>query len=343
MTISFRPAVRENVGLLIGLAGSTGSGKTFSALRLAQGIAGGKPFALIDTEARRGLHYADQFKFDHAELNPPFRPAAYTEAILAAEKAGYPVIVIDSASHEHAGEGGLLDWHEEELNRMAGDDWKRREVVKMAAWIKPKTQHKAMVQRLLQVRCHLIFCFRAEEKVEMIREDGKTKIVPKKSRIGLDGWIPICEKNLPFELTCSFLLTADKPGVPQPIKLQEQHRALFPTGEPITEAAGQRLAQWARGGTAPAPAQQQAARAAAPTGGPRRLEPPKSKAEIADWRDRFLSFLRAPPVTHESIAAWFQHNEGTLARIEELAPEDYDRIVQQKNELLIDPATGKAA
>lgn len=254
MTISFRPAVRENVGLLIGLAGGTGSGKTFSAMRLAQGIAGDKPFALIDTEARRGLHYADRFKFDHAELNPPFRPAAYTEAILAAEKAGYPVIVIDSFSHEHAGEGGLLDWHEEELNRMAGDDWKRREAVKMAAWIKPKTQHKAMVQRLLQVRCHLIFCFRAEEKVEMIREDGKTKIVPKKSRIGLDGWIPICEKNLPFELTCSFLLTADKPGVPQPIKLQEQHRDLFPAGEPITEAAGQRLATWARGGSVAKPA-----------------------------------------------------------------------------------------
>lgn len=255
MTITFRPASRENVGLLIGLAGGTGSGKTFSAMRLASGIAGDKPFALIDTEARRGLHYADRFRFDHAELNPPFRPGAYTEAIQAADKAGYPVIVIDSASHEHAGEGGLLEWHEEELSRMAGDDWKRREVVKMAAWIKPKSAHKAMVSRLLQVRAHLILCFRAEEKVEMVRgDDGKMKIVPKKSRIGLDGWIPICEKNLPFELTCSFLLTVDRPGVPLPIKLQEQHRPLFPTGEPITEAAGQRLAAWARGGAVSAPA-----------------------------------------------------------------------------------------
>jgi hypothetical protein len=140
------------------------------------------------------------------------------EAIKAADEAGYPVIVVDSTSHEHAGEGGLLDWHEEELQRMAGDDWKRREAVKMAAWIKPKMAHKQMVQRLLQVRAHLILCFRAEEKVEMVRgDDGKMKIVPK-------GWMPICEKNLPYELTVSLLLTPEAPGVPKPIKLQEQHR-----------------------------------------------------------------------------------------------------------------------
>jgi hypothetical protein len=49
--------------------------------------------------------------------------------------------------------------------------------------------------------------------------------VPKASLTGLDGWIPIAEKNLPYELTASFLLMADKPGVPKPIKLQEQHQA----------------------------------------------------------------------------------------------------------------------
>ena len=35
MTHIFRPGVRENVGLLIGLAGSSGSGKTYTAMRLA--------------------------------------------------------------------------------------------------------------------------------------------------------------------------------------------------------------------------------------------------------------------------------------------------------------------
>jgi hypothetical protein len=248
MTFTFRPAVREQVGLLIGLAGGTGSGKTFSAMRLASGIAGGKPFAVIDTEAGRAKHYADQFRFDHGDLQPPFRPAAYAEAIMAADKAGYPVIVVDSMSHVWAGDGGVLDFQEDELERMAGSDWKKREGCKMAAWIKPKMEHKHMVQKLLQVRAHLILCFRAEEKIEMVRgDDGKMKIVPKQTITGLDGWVPICEKNLPFELTASFLLLADKPGIGQPIKLQEQHRAIFPAGKPIDEEFGKRIALWSNG------------------------------------------------------------------------------------------------
>lgn len=246
--ISFRPAVRSGVGLIIGLAGASGSGKTFTAMRLASGISGDKPFAVIDTEAGRALHYADQFRFDHGDLKAPFRPDAYVEAIVAADKAGYPVIVVDSVSHVWAGDGGILDWQEEELARMAGDDWKKREAVKMASWIKPKMSHKHMVQRLLQVRAHLILCFRAEEKIEMIRgDDGKMKIVPKVTATGIDGWVPICEKTLPYELTASFLLTATHPGIPKPIKLQEQHRALFPLDRPITEECGKGIAAWAKG------------------------------------------------------------------------------------------------
>lgn len=247
MSFQFKPAIRENVPLIIGLAGGTGSGKTYTAMRIATGLAGDKRFAVIDTEAGRAKHYADQFKFDHGDLPPLFRPDSYAEAIKAADAAGYPVIVVDSMSHEHAGEGGLLDWHEEELDRMAGTDYKKRESCNGAAWIKPKVSHKAMVQRLLQVRAHLILCFRAEEKIEFVKIDGKTQIVPKKGPTGLDGWMPICEKSLPFELTASFLLTADAPGVPKPIKLQQQHRPLFPLDKPITEESGKLIAKWASG------------------------------------------------------------------------------------------------
>lgn len=250
--IAFKPAVRENVGLWINMIGGTGSGKTWSAMLLAQGIAGDKPFAVIDTENRRALHYADQFNFHHAELKPPFRPDAYAEAVMAADAAGYPVIVIDSGSHVWAGDGGVLDWQEQEVDRMAGDgDWKRREAVKMAAWIKPKMAHKQMVQKLLQVKAHIILCLRAEEKVEMVKVNNKTEIRPKQSLTGKDGWIPVCDKALPFEATCSFLLLASNPGMPHPIKLQEQHKSLFPLDKPIGLEAGKRLAEWASGGTRP--------------------------------------------------------------------------------------------
>lgn len=263
MSIQFRPAIRENVGLWINLVGGTGSGKTYTAMRLASGIAGGKPFAVLDTENRRALHYADAFKFDHAEIRPPFRPQAYTDAVLAADAAGYPVIVVDSGSHVWAGDGGVLDWQEEELDRMAGQDWGKRERVKMAAWIKPKMAHKHMVQKLLQVKAHIILCLRAEEKIEMVKNaQGKLEIQKKQSMTGKDGWIPICDKNLPFEATCSFLLLASAPGIPQPIKLQEQHKALFPLDVPITEQSGQRLAAWASGATTNAAAQSSTAKLA---------------------------------------------------------------------------------
>lgn len=243
MSYHFKPAKRENVSLLIGLIGPTGSGKTYSAFELAAGIAGDKPFGVIDTEARRALHYADQFKFDHCEFKPPFRPDNYTDAIKTADDAGYPVIVVDSASHSHAGEGGLLDWHDEELERMAGNDWKKRERATMAAWIKPKMSHKKMVQRLLQVRAHLILCFRAEEKTKMLPDpDRKGKVKPTSI-----GFQPICEKNLPYELTCSMLFDSEQPGFPIPLKIQEQHRHLFPTDQPVGRKAGEGIRVWASG------------------------------------------------------------------------------------------------
>ena len=247
----FRPGVREEVGLIIGLIGPSGSGKTFSAMRLAAGIVGkGNKFAVIDTESRRALHYADMFSFDYAELHPPFRPTSYTEAIKAADDAGYKAIVVDSVSLEWAGEGGILDWQEEELTRMAGDDYRKREACKMASWIKPKMAHKQMVQRLLQCKAHLILCFRAEEKIKMEKDShGKMQIVP-------IGFQPICSKEMPYELTVSFLLLPDKPGFPQPIKLQEQHKTIFPLKQELNELSGIAISEWAKGGVSSPPLQE---------------------------------------------------------------------------------------
>lgn len=248
-----KPAIRENVPLLWGLAGGTGSGKTLSAMKLAKGLAGGQRFAVIDTESGRAKAYADEFEFDSGEIIAPFTPGKYSAAITAVDALHkYPVIVVDSASHEYAGEGGILDMQEDELTRMAGDDWKKREACKMASWIKPKMEHKQYMNRLLQLRSHLILCFRAEPKTEMAKDDkGRMVPRPKQGLTGLEGWFPICEKNMPYELTGYFLLMAENPGVPMPIKLMEKHRAFFPIGKPITEECGVQLAAWARGADGP--------------------------------------------------------------------------------------------
>lgn len=239
----FRPAVRENVSLLIALAGASGSGKTYSALRLAKGLAPSGKIAFIDTEARRGLHYADQFEFMHADMRPPFRPSNFIEGIRAAEKAGAEVVIIDSFSHEYDGEGGIMDW---------ADELADKGVKSPGNWKDPKLAHKKMMNALLQCRASLIFCLRADEKIAIekkeVEERGRTFM---KTVITPLGWMPICEKRFMFEMTASFTLTPDKPGMPQfnlPHKLQRQHRGMFQEGVPISEESGQALADWARGG-----------------------------------------------------------------------------------------------
>jgi hypothetical protein len=249
MTFEFRPAVRENVPLLIGVAGGTGSGKTMSALRLARGLAAGQPFAFIDTENGRGKHYADLFpEMRHGDIRAPFRPEKYADAVQAGA-AEFPVVVVDSASHEWAGDGGCIDWHDD----IMGGDQKKN----LTAWIEPKKAHRRMVTRLLQVNAHVILCFRAQEKVEAVDDPerpGRKKIVPKRGLTALDGWFPVTEKDLPYELTASFLLMADNPGVPRPVKLQEQHRPMVPLDSPLSEETGRALGEWAAGGVAPQPA-----------------------------------------------------------------------------------------
>lgn len=253
MTVEFVDAVRENIPLLISIAGGTGSGKTFSAMRLAKGLAGGKKFAVVDTENKRALHYAPrageepgpgQFSFAHFQLRAPYHPHAYMDAILSADEKGYPVILVDSFSHEHEGDGGLLDMHAEEHKRLGGKD-----STKMTAWIKPKAAHKDLMQALLQVKAHVILCFRAAEKIEMVKnpETNKTEIRKKESLVGAEGWVPICEKSLPYEMTLSFLCMAANPGVPLPIKLQEQHKPMVPLNQPLSERTGELLAAWSRG------------------------------------------------------------------------------------------------
>jgi hypothetical protein len=241
MSFEFAPAKREQVSLLIALAGASGSGKTFSALRLARGMSPDGKIAFIDTEARRGLHYAEQFEFLHSDMRPPFAPIRFIEGIKAAEARGAEVVIIDSFSHEYDGVGGIMDW----ADRLASEG-----VKSPGNWKEPKGAHKKLMNALLQCRASIIFCLRADEKIEILRENNKTVVRPL-------GWMPICEKRFMFEMTASFTLTPDRPGIPHfdlPHKLQQQHRSMFSDLEPIGETSGRLLAEWAAGGSAsPAP------------------------------------------------------------------------------------------
>jgi DNA polymerase III delta prime subunit len=271
----YRPAVRANVGSLIMLAGPAGSGKTKSALRLARGLVGPDGvIALADTDNGRALYYADEFRFNHLPLSEPFRPEKFEAAAVAAQKQKAVVWICDNFSAEHIGPGGVLDYQEEELQRMAGQDYEKRERMKMVAWIKPKGAHKHMLQRFWQLNCHVILCCQAEKKIELqLQTEGKNrgKTVP----VNL-GYQPICGGDIPYAMTMSFMLDVARPGVPVVIKpLLDDLKPLIDLNGPITEDTGARIAAWARGEkrtgkapapTKPAPAQPQPSRDAPPPG-----------------------------------------------------------------------------
>lgn len=248
----FRPATRQQTPVLWGLVGPSGSGKTYSALRLATGIQSvvGGDIAVIDTEARRALHYARTFKFLHCDFKPPHGPDRYLEVIRAAVSTGAKTIITDSMSHEHEGEGGVLEWHEAELDRIAGQDFRKREAVNMLAWAKPKGARRKLINGLLQLNANFIFCFRAKEKVKMMKNGaGKTEIVD-------IGWQAIAGEEFVYEMTGRCLLLpgsegrptwskeAWETGVP---KWNAETRALFQENAVLDEATGAAMARWAQG------------------------------------------------------------------------------------------------
>ncbi len=250
-------AVRSAVPLLVGLSGPSGGGKTFSGLRLATGIqeiTGGDIWG-VDTEARRMLHYADMFKFKHMPFPAPFGSLDYLAALEHCVRNGAKIIIVDSMSHEHEGPGGLLDLHLKELDRMAGNDFGKRERMNMLAWQKPKQNRRALINGILQMEASFIFCFRAKNTAKPIKnKDGKTEVVQL-------GYMPICGEEFVFEQTLNALLLPGAKGVPtwisgyvgekQMIKLPEQFRGLFAESKPLDESTGRTLALWARGGDAP--------------------------------------------------------------------------------------------
>ena len=265
-TFAFSEAVRAAVPIFVGLIGSSSSGKTKSALRLATGmqrVYGGKVF-VIDTEGRRALHYAPRagekanpphtFQFTHVPFSAPFGPGDYLAAIEQCAKAGAKVIVIDSMSHEHEGPGGVLERQEREAERLS-KLWKCSiEAAGQAAWQYAKAPRKQLINTVIQLEVSVILCFRGRKKTKPGKDEkGKSVIVPL-------GWMPIGGEDYVYEMTMCALLYPGCGGVPtwttqqrgekEIIKLPDYLSGFLAKPEPLSEAIGEQLASWAKGGEA---------------------------------------------------------------------------------------------
>jgi len=145
-------------------------------------------------------------------------------------------------SHAHEGIGGMLDQHESELNRMAGQDFKRRDKMTWAAWVRPKSDEASMINTMLQVSFHIILCFRAKEKIKIIKGQEPQDL----------GWRPIASDRIHFETAFTVILPPNSKGTPDLSVTGSELRSPFDSmikPVQINETLGKQLADWAHGGT----------------------------------------------------------------------------------------------
>lgn len=180
-------ATKRRAKLRLGMSGPAGSGKTYSALLIASGLGG--RVGMIDTEHGSGDLYADLLPegYDVLRLPPPFTPGRYIEAIRALEQSGVTTIIIDSLTHAWSGEGGSLDRQGKIADR-SGNSWQ--------AWRQVTPEHNALVEALLQSRCHIIATMRAKTEYVQEKDERTGKQVVRK--IGL---APIMRDGIDYEFT----------------------------------------------------------------------------------------------------------------------------------------------
>jgi predicted outer membrane protein len=156
---------------------------------MSYGITGDwEKVGMIDTENGSGDLYAHLGDYSVVPLTAPFTPDKYIQAIKLFEDNGFEVIVIDSLTHAWAGEGGILDLQSATAAASrSGNSY--------TAWREVTPKHNALVNAILQSKCHIIATMRAKtEYVQEKNEQGKTEI----KKVGL---APIQRDGMEYEFT----------------------------------------------------------------------------------------------------------------------------------------------
>lgn len=189
----FHRATKKQLKARIALMGPAGSGKTFTALRLATALAKGGPVAYIDTERGSASKYVGDhnpdggvFAFDVVDDWPDFAVGRFIEAIRGAEAASYAALVIDSLSHAWSGPGGLLDYVDARTKAANSRN------AFGTGWRDATPLHNELVDTMLRCKMHLIVTMRTKQ--EYIIEEVNGKKVPRKV-----GMQPIQRDGLEYE------------------------------------------------------------------------------------------------------------------------------------------------
>lgn len=170
--MSFRKAKCEQAYLKIGMYGKQGSGKTFSALLFAEGLAAkeSKRVAFVDTETG-GQFYAEEVKsrkvhpepFDYDVINTRSLQTILEE-FKALDFSKHGVFVIDSMTHVWEAAIAAYNGARTKAN-----------TIPLNAWSGIKRPYKELITAMLNAPIHIIIAGREGLTMETDDADGESK------------------------------------------------------------------------------------------------------------------------------------------------------------------------
>lgn len=293
----FKKAVREQVWLKVLLSGASGSGKSYSALKLATGIAKkcGGEIAYIGTEGSRDKYYSNEFSYDLLQLEDPYTIDKYMQAIDMAVEGGYKVLIIDSMSHE-------WKWLNDTHDKMPGNSFTN--------WGKLKPKHRLFMDKVLNSPIHIIATARGKD--DWVLEDKNGKQVPKKVGMGQQQ-----DKDIAYEYTVSLMIEQDT----HIASADKDNTHLFDGRyEILSEKDGEKLYDWANTGDIPAPTKENVKYATATE--------PTSEDELKDLKKEIVQLCTSLGGTK---------NETLMATLKDVVPSGNPNAIKEvsvANELL---------
>lgn len=192
---NFKKATKEAAKLRLALFGVSGSGKTYTALRIGTGLAGEKgKIAVIDTERNTACKYSDRFDFDVCDAR---KPSIENLKMFIEDAKSYDVLIIDSMTHA---------WIEllQEVEKLAktkfgGNTW--------SAWSEGTPKQMSLVNALLDFPGHIIATMRVETNWTTTIND-KGKVVPVRV-----GEAPKQGKGIEYEFDMLMQLSPEHDGL----------------------------------------------------------------------------------------------------------------------------------
>lgn len=178
MSFQVKQAKRQRRPLKISLEGLSGSGKTFTALRLAFAMrrAGiGKRIVVADSENESAGLYdgvsidGEVWQFETCAIpHDKQTPAGYAECYEYLVEQGFDLIIFDSLSHAWHGAMEQVDNY---ARANKGD--------KFGGWAKVTPDQRLMLTTLTDPRAHLIATMRVKSEYERIEREGKSAQIKK--------------------------------------------------------------------------------------------------------------------------------------------------------------------